>query len=213
MFIIKKKKEQFQKGFTLIELMVVIALMGIISGVTLANYSGMNRSVELQNTVYNIALSMRESQVYGINKKQSSGDFSDGTPNPYGIHIEMSAGRAEQIIMFEDKKNPTRDNVFEGDCTGTGDIECISIIKLNKGNHISSITIDGTEYPNDKINILFRRPNPDAEIYYELEGGGVSDANSRIGIEISSEAGPIDGYSGCVEIGAAGDISIRKECN
>ena len=63
----------YEKGFTLIELLVVIALMGIIYSVTLSNYAGLNKSVELKNTVYNVALSIRETQVYGINKKLAEG--------------------------------------------------------------------------------------------------------------------------------------------
>ncbi|EFK97223.1 protein containing Prepilin-type cleavage/methylation, N-terminal domain, partial [sediment metagenome] len=66
--LINNKVKKMKKGFTLLELLVVIALMGIIYTITLSNYAGLNKSVELQNTLYDIALSIRETQVYGINK-------------------------------------------------------------------------------------------------------------------------------------------------
>ena len=95
---LKRQKINNQKGFTLLELLVVIALMGIIYSVTLTNYNGMNKSIELQNTAYNVALSIRESQIYGINKKLDSESFSDGSPYPFGMHMDTS--NDNKIIIF-----------------------------------------------------------------------------------------------------------------
>jgi hypothetical protein len=58
-----------------------------------------------------------------------------------------------------------------------------------------------------KINIIFTRPNPDAVI---IDNDNSSNIYSRIGVEVSSKD---DIYSGCVEIGSAGDISLKKDCN
>jgi prepilin-type N-terminal cleavage/methylation domain-containing protein len=136
---VKRKKEN-QEGFTLLELLVVIALMGIITGITLSNYSGMNKSVELQNTVYNVALSIRESQVYGINKKLDSAEFSDEDPYPFGMHIDTA--NIDKIIIFKDRDgNPNNQFLGASDCSITTPKECEKIIKLNKGNHISKIRV------------------------------------------------------------------------
>jgi prepilin-type N-terminal cleavage/methylation domain-containing protein len=129
-----KKEKNSQKGFTLLELLVVIALMGIIYSVTLSNYNGMNKSIELQNTAYNVALSIRESQVYGINKKLDSGEFSDGDPYPFGLHVDVD--KKDEIIIFKDK-NPINGK-FDGGCQ-SDILECERYIKFTGGNHISSI--------------------------------------------------------------------------
>ena len=198
---IKKNKEQ--KGFTLLELLVVIALMGIIYAVTLSNYNGMNKSIELQNTAYNVALSIRESQIYGINKKLDSENFSDGNPYPFGLHIDTSDNN--KIIIFKDKNN---NQVFDGNCTVAGG-ECERLIIFNSGNKISNIRLNDNGTWKDasgKLNVMFKRPNPDAIIVDE----NTKVNYSGIGIELSSKSGI---YKSCVQIGVAGDISLKKNCN
>ena len=201
-----KKKENLEKGFTLLELLVVIALMGIIYSVTLSNYNGMNKSIELQNTAYNVALSIRETQVYGINKKLDSGSFSDGDPYPFGIQIDTD--NSAEIVIFRDR-DPT-DNNFDGGCQ-SNIIECERFIKFNGGNHISRIRVKsaGGGWLNfsGKLNILFKRPNPDAKIVDDSDSANIY---SRVGIELSSQSGI---YKSCVEIGSAGDMTLKGDCN
>src|SRR3989338_11714059 len=54
------------RGFTLIEMLVVIAVMAIVTGVMLANNGRFGGQVLLQNLAYDIALTLRHAQVYGI---------------------------------------------------------------------------------------------------------------------------------------------------
>jgi prepilin-type N-terminal cleavage/methylation domain-containing protein len=93
-----KKLPSKEKGFTLIELLVVIALMTIIYAITLSDYSGMNKKIEIQNTAYEVALSIRESQLYGINKKLVSNEFSDDNPYPFGFHIDLTDENSKKKI-------------------------------------------------------------------------------------------------------------------
>jgi prepilin-type N-terminal cleavage/methylation domain-containing protein len=86
----KEKKMTKQEGFTLLELLVVIALMMIIYAMTLTNYNGLNKNIDVQNTAYDVALAIRETQLYGINKKLVSGEFSDGNPFPFGFHLDLA---------------------------------------------------------------------------------------------------------------------------
>lgn len=201
-----RKKRNLEKGFTLLELLVVIALMGIIYSVTLSNYNGMNKSIELQNTAYNVALSIRETQVYGINKKLDSGSFSDGDSYPFGLQIDTE--NDTEIIIFKDR-NPT-DNNFDGGCHS--DIrECERLIRFNGGNHISGLRVKsaggGWVDFSGKLNILFKRPNPDAKIVDDSDSTSIY---SRVGIKLSSQSGI---YKSCVEIGSAGDMTLKGECN
>src|SRR3989344_3995148 len=71
------------RGFSLIELLVVISIFSIISLVVLANHSRFNSSVLLGSLAYKIALSFRETQVYGLSVQGQSTNFQVG----YGIHF------------------------------------------------------------------------------------------------------------------------------
>ena len=56
-------------GFTLIELLVSIAIFIIITSVAVWNNSQFNSTILLTDLGYEIALSVRQAQVYGITVK------------------------------------------------------------------------------------------------------------------------------------------------
>jgi prepilin-type N-terminal cleavage/methylation domain-containing protein len=75
------------RGFTLIELLVVTAILVIVSGLVLANHSRFGGKILLQNLAYDMALSVRQAQVYGISVRQfGAGTYSAG----YGIRFSTS---------------------------------------------------------------------------------------------------------------------------
>src|SRR3989344_8294101 len=76
-------------GFTLIELLVVTAIIVVVSGVVLANQNRFGGQVLLQNFAYDVALSIRQAQVYGlaVARAGSGGTATFGTS--YGIHFEI----------------------------------------------------------------------------------------------------------------------------
>ena len=63
-----KKKQKLQEGFSLIELLVVLALLVIMMTISLFNYDRFGKETELENSVYSVALAIRETQTVGINK-------------------------------------------------------------------------------------------------------------------------------------------------
>ena len=58
------------RGFTLIELMVTLAIFTIMTSVIMANYPGFNNKIALEVLAQDIALSIRQAQVYGISVRQ-----------------------------------------------------------------------------------------------------------------------------------------------
>ena len=71
-------KKGRRRGFTLIELLVVVAIIVVITGLILANSNKFGGQTMLQNLSYDIALSLREAQVYGISVRSNSGAFKTG---------------------------------------------------------------------------------------------------------------------------------------
>jgi prepilin-type N-terminal cleavage/methylation domain-containing protein len=77
------------RGFTVLEMVVVVAIIGVVLTVILTNQALFNRSNLLVDTAYNVALSVRQTQSVGLSGKGFSGSQNTG----YGIHVE-TAGSA-----------------------------------------------------------------------------------------------------------------------
>jgi prepilin-type N-terminal cleavage/methylation domain-containing protein len=74
MFFRKDKNNLSRKsGFTLIELMVVLVVFVALTGIMISSQSKFDGTILLNNLAYDIALSIREAQTYGVNVKEFSG--------------------------------------------------------------------------------------------------------------------------------------------
>ncbi len=83
-------------GFTLVELMVVLAIIVTISGVILGSQSSFNKTLILSNTAYDIALTLRSAQTYGLGSRASVASANAG----YGLHL--NSGVQDSFILFSD---------------------------------------------------------------------------------------------------------------
>ena len=150
-----------QRAFTLIELVAVMAIIIIVTSVTLANNSRFGGTVLLQNLAYDMALSIRQAQVYGIAVRgYSANNFSAG----YGMHFSTSeAGGSLQYELFADKN---RDGLFTSDLDPDIDENVPPTHYIGRGYYISGLSIlepgASTETSVSTIDILFKRPEPTA---------------------------------------------------
>lgn len=146
------------RGFTLIELLVVTAILVIVSGMVLANHSRFGGKILLQNLAYDMALSVRQAQVYGISvRRTSAGTFGAG----YGAHFS-TATQVERTsyILFADSI------AVDGMLTSGETVQTYSIdrgFKVSKlcapaGVSAASCTSVTT------LDVLYKRPEPDAWI-------------------------------------------------
>lgn len=173
-----KKKIKKNKGFSLIELMVVVAIFAIISGVVLYDYGKFSSNLVVTNLAYEAALAVRQAQVYGISVKQTKASLGTNTKNfnsSYGVSFTKGS---PDFYLFADADNNKR---FE-----TSEIE--DHFSLNGSNKIDKFCIfkidafycsDGAN-ELDSITIIFTRPSPNAFIRgFQLSGSGiVSDPNN-----------------------------------
>ena len=70
-------------GFTLVELLVVLAIVVVITSVVIGGENNFNKTFLLTNTTYDVALSYRAAQSYGLSSQQYAGTNNAG----YGIHL------------------------------------------------------------------------------------------------------------------------------
>ena len=148
-----------QAGFTLIEMLVVIGIIVVISGVILANNARFGGVVQLQNLAYDIALSIRQSQVYGISVQRfnSSTTFASA----YGMHFALSSPNT--YVLFGDVNSPTN-GIYD---PGGSIPEIVQSTTIQSGYAISALyatPAGGVETSVTAIDITYRRPDPDAYI-------------------------------------------------
>lgn len=155
---IKHSKRKNKKGFTLVELMVVVAIMAIVTSVVLFNNRDLNSSLLVSNTAYEINLLIREVQTYGlgvVGTDNTSAGFAYGQ----GVHFDMVT--PDQVISFADK---------DGNKAYSGETENIQIYKLNteRGGSLLSICTPGASGvctplgSGTSVDVVFKRPNPEA---------------------------------------------------
>lgn len=196
-FISKK----FIKGFSLIELMVVIGIMGVIATISIFNYSKFNNDLSVTNLAYEIALTIREAQVFGGSVKVTNAGSFD---KAYGIYVSKDTSKNKEIISFVD----TNSNDLY-DPGGTGCLgECVAIYKLERGNIVSDIcrVSDSSGFINCSPNnpdthITFLRPNLDAKIKLPNPNP------SFVGVRITLEAP--DGTERYIRVLNTGQISVE----
>lgn len=156
-----------EAGFSLIEMMVVTSIFVIITGVVLASNSRFGGAVVLENMAYDVALSVRHAQLYGIAVRRfGPTDFNVG----YGIHFS----------------NPTTYQLFADSLEGNGIYDCpnqqscelVETTTIVGGHQISDLCTrssgsDDFTCGKSSIDILFKRPEPDA--YILASTGGILD--------------------------------------
>lgn len=151
----KQQSTHTQRGFTLIELIVVVGILVVISGIILTNYNKFGGQILLRNLAYDIALSIREAQVYGISARSFlDAQFAAG----HGVYFDIGTTNGT-FYLYTDVNN---DNFM----TSIGD-EMTETITIGRGYTIDRICIPSgaSEVCNiTELDILFKRPEPDAII-------------------------------------------------
>ena len=208
-FLIKKINsfnKNSKKGFTLVELLVTIVIFVILTGVTLFNQKGFDNTVLLKNLAYDIALTIRQAQTYGVNVKESqvSGKFSS-----YGVYFNTTTNNKSFVLFADNGKNNSTgyyilvpDGKFSGsmDCP-SNDNECLQKYLLKQNAYISNLCV-GTSIDNcanvSELTIYYKRPDPDAVI---------NDTNSYSEITVSSAT---NSASSTIVVTGPGQIYIKK---
>ncbi len=168
----KSEKKEERRGFSLVELMVVVAIFLIITAITLGRQSKFSSDILITNLAYQIALSIREAQVYGIGSKQSSDNaFKVG----YGIHIGAPADLTQKPTsynVYADRTDQGTQFVYE-----PGFDQDIDLVSITQGQRIHNFCghdprtdvwncWDDAGTPSHfDLNIVFIKPDPESHIW------------------------------------------------
>lgn len=204
--IIHKKKV----GFTLIELMIVIAIMSFILAVVLFNYRTFNNRLAVTSNAQEMAIAVRQTQTYGLSVKEvtkGGGDFSTG----YGIYFSIDTPGSYYIFA-----DTNHNGLYDGDLACSSGTECVQKVDFRNGVTINSIC--GTETGKSEecpppgrngFHIVFVRPNPDALIQFTNNAGqsnGKSYDSARVVLNVLNSPSNIQSS---VSIDVTGRVSIQ----
>jgi len=129
------------KGFTLTELLVVIAVISILSAIILPSYRTGERLFALQRSAYKVAQDIRRAQEMAMSAKE----FQGSLPSRYGI--EFGKNRDYYILFADLNDNGKRES---------SDIE-VERITLEKGIKIQDLL---TPSSKDMVWVAFKPPDP-----------------------------------------------------
>lgn len=188
-----------QKGFSLVEMVVVLAIFSIITGVVIANIPKLRNKTSIDLVAQSMALHIRGAQVYGIGTRQINRSGVGETPKSFGIHFDHS--KPKQFLLFADT---TANKEYDGnfDCAGQNNDECVEIYNL-KNISLESILDDEKSLINEPIDIVYTRPSSEANF---CKSGNCGNSYSHIAIELVN----IDGDSRLIEVWRNGQIAVKK---
>lgn len=168
-----------QSGVTLVELIVVVAIVALISSVLMFNYSDFSTNVSLRGLSQEVALAIRKTQTYATSVHNAG---SDSYP-AYGISFSLQdpVGAYEpskkQFVLFADiplGPDPLPNRLYDTDGTCGAPLsgaECTEELVITSGDSVVGIETDRTgRVSTGSVTITFRRPTPDASICYSYGG-------------------------------------------
>ncbi len=192
-------------GFTLVELVVVTGIIIVVTSVVLVNNNRFGGIVQLENLAYDVALSVRQAQVFGISvQRYGAGNFSSG----YGMHFNIDDPLHYELFADVDK-----DGFFDSPDENVSP----SPYTIRNGYRISGLCApEGADAatcvgvsPASELDIVFKRPEADAWISANgvgcVYGAGICAESARI-ILLSPRGDVMS-----VIVGANGQISVQRE--
>jgi prepilin-type N-terminal cleavage/methylation domain-containing protein len=149
-------------GFTLIELMVVIAIITILMTVMLSGRSDLTDRLNLKNQAYELSGMIRQAQAYSLGVRSASGEFNIS----YGVSFDRDT--SSTAVFFADKNRNGKYDSAGG--------EAIQIYAIPYGitlNRMYGRLPSGAESDDNvfKLVVTFNRPSPSAVVKLLNHGG------------------------------------------
>ena len=134
------------RGFTLVELLTVAAIMLILSGIILTSFRVGQGSLALDRSAHKFAQDMRRAMELALRAQPLGACAISG----YGVYVNKNNPQDKEYRIF-------------GDCNWNGFYDAgdvtVEVLKFEKGVHISGVS------PNPIAHIFFLPPDPQVGIF------------------------------------------------
>lgn len=183
------------RGYTVAEILIVVAIIGFLTAVVVARYRDFDSTTVLKNLAYEIALSVREAQVMTISASNlgAGGTLQTEGQNSYGIMFNENSG---SYVLFNDLNENNQYN------SGS---ELVKLVTITQGATITRLVEQragsGTEYPITNATITFDRPHLDTTF--------VTSSGSNNVVEVTLTVTSTRGGQRLVHIARSGRISVE----
>lgn len=216
------KTSSYQSGMTLVELIVVLTIFVLVTGLTIFDYKNFRTNISIQNLANDISLSIRKAQSYAIGAHVTGVTFNNG----YGVHFTSNpiatgilSGSNKSFIIFVDGilGSLSLDRMYGynlSDITCGLLNECNEILNITTTDKIDAIYLNGSTTPisdTSSLDISFLRPNPDARFCYRLIAmtSSCDSTPTNAKIQISNGATGTDKRIKTITIWNTGQISVK----
>lgn len=210
------------RGFTLVEMLVVLAIIAVITTIVITGQSNYNKTLLLTDTTYGVALSARQAQFYGLASRkygsvQNPGygvHFTSATPNSYTVFADTfntlsapsncplgAAGTPEQ------KPGNCRFDTTDG-VVNTYTFERGFKVKQFCGKTGLTRYCSTDNAPLTTLDMVFTRPNTSTTIS-GLVNGSILTSFSCAEVTISDQSGQA---TRSIRLSSLGEISINQTC-
>jgi prepilin-type N-terminal cleavage/methylation domain-containing protein len=208
----RKNSLQNQRGFSLIELLVSIAIFTILSGIVMFSFSDVRKHDELRESSEQLSSYLRQAQNLAMTGQKVNG--SNPPKGGYGIYIDiLSASRTYQLFADYVGASPACDSDkpnerYDGELCGDRIIQGGSHTLKNNVNYykIKVTKADGSIVEvNDLINIVFKPPKPVPYVAY-----GANSSSSGLTVEIYLQHQKTHQCRKVTVIGPSGQINEQQ---
>lgn len=143
-----------KQGFSSIELVVVLAIFGVLSGVVLFRFSDFNANVSLNNLAHDVALYAKKAQTDATSGRRVAAAVPGAAAPSYGVRFERATG--DRFQYFRDANN-------NGLYASSEELENVVIQSRDR---ITELWVLGSGYTrvDGSVHITFTRPYLEANI-------------------------------------------------
>jgi prepilin-type N-terminal cleavage/methylation domain-containing protein len=206
------KKNNTKKGFSIPELIIVVAIFAVITTIAMFDQGRLSSNVLLTNMSYEVALAIREAQVYGLGVRNTGANDGSEFQGEYGAHFDINSPR--EVFLFGNNyvisDNPGFDPgeelfqyTFENQRGNL--ITAICVGDINTANGERCTAEESNPFKVNEVDIVFKRPNPSPRIISNT-GAGTTQVVGRVYIVLNN----VDGNS-CRTVIVEGTGQIRVE--
>lgn len=204
-------------------MLVVLAIITVITTITLSGQATFNRSILLTDTAYTLALSLREMQTLGLSSRAFGGvqnagygvNFNRGTTNAYTLFADTNRSSPSPLATNCPAGSVGALDAKPGNCVYTAGDGIVQTYQFSRGFYIRRFCgttpgVSGNRYCSDdgsspltSLDVVFLRSNTTDAAITGQRAGSVAFAKAEI--YISSPDGET---SRAICVSQVGQISV-----